>query len=95
MKNTSRNNAIYKILAEYLPTGCTVTPASGKIAPEENKEFTVKLLSDSPKSITTNILLMLRSGRVLRIPLTASCIVPNVLITQQVFDFGDVTVLGN
>lgn len=39
--------------------------------------------------------MMLRSGRVLRIPLTASCIIPNVSITQQVFDFGDVTTLGN
>lgn len=71
MKNTSRNNAIYKILTDYLPNGCTVIPASGKIVAEENKEFTVKLLSDSPRSVTTSILLMLRSGRVLRIPLTA------------------------
>ncbi|CAD8050766.1 unnamed protein product [Paramecium sonneborni] len=95
VKNTSRNNAIFKILTEYLPIGCNVIPASGKILPEENKEFTVKLNCDKPININTSILLMLRSGRVLRIPLTAQCIVPNVIITQQLFDFGDVTTLGN
>lgn len=38
---------------------------------------------------------MLRSGRVLRIPLIIHCIIPLVAITQELFDFGDVTTLGN
>lgn len=38
---------------------------------------------------------MLRSGRVVRIPLSAQCIIPNIFIKEEFFDFGDVTTLGN
>ncbi|KAL4133728.1 hypothetical protein PRIC2_004045 [Phytophthora ramorum] len=81
--------------------GLQVTPAQGVVDPQESTELTVKLLphraialDGTNGSHQVNIVVGLRGGKVLRLPVSASVLVPDVLLAPaDAIDFGDV-VLG-
>lgn len=95
IKNASRQSSVLKVLRETVPYQCSVQPMSGKIGGEEKKDFTVEFTSTSERYIDTNVIVMLRSGRVLRLPFSIRFIVPELQIVEADFDFGQVTTLGN
>lgn len=45
---------------------------------EDKKDFSLQFTSTSERYIDTNIIIMLRSGRVLRLPFSARFIIPKL-----------------
>ncbi|KAG7383502.1 Cilia- and flagella-associated protein 47 [Phytophthora pseudosyringae] len=81
--------------------GLQVTPAQGVVDPQESVEITVKLLPHRAIALDgtsgahqVNIVVALRGGKVLRLPVSASVLVPDVFLAPvDAIDFGEV-VLG-
>ena len=80
IRNTSRVPAIFKIQSEKLPAACDVMPTSGKIMPDESKDITVKYQSREETDVSTDILILIRGGRMLKIPFHVRTIVPHLEI---------------
>ena len=95
IRNTSRVPAVFKILTERLPAACDILPGTGKINPDESKDITVKYLAKEETDVKTDIQILIRGGRVLKIPFQVKTIIPAVEILQDQFDFGRLTTLGN
>lgn len=45
--------------------------------------------------ISDNILIMIRGGKVLKLPFTVATVIPKVEILEKEFNFGKITTLGN
>ncbi|GMF18052.1 unnamed protein product [Phytophthora lilii] len=82
--------------------GLQVSPAQGVVDPQESTELTIKLLphraitldGNASGSHQVNIVVALRGGKVLRLPVSASVLVPDVFLAPaEAIDFGEV-VLG-
>jgi hypothetical protein len=79
--------------------GLQVAPALGVVDPQESTDVTVKLLPHRAITLDggshqVNIVIALRGGKVLRLPVTASVLVPDVFLAPaEAIDFGEV-VLG-
>lgn len=95
IKNTTRISGVFKLLADKLPYQCEATPLTGRIGTDEKRDFTVRIESNQERTVIQDLLLMLRSGRVLRVPFQVKIIVPQVVIEEKEFNFGHVTTLGN
>ncbi|CAD8092149.1 unnamed protein product [Paramecium primaurelia] len=95
IRNVSRVNAFFSIMTEKLPAACDISPSSGKIGPDETKDITVKYMSKEQTDIKTDIQIIIRGGRILKIPFLVKTIIPQVEIVQDQFDFGKLTTLGN
>lgn len=72
-----------------------VTPSKGKIGFDESYEMTVKIFCKIEKEIVGDVSVMIRGGKVIKIPLSAKTIIPQVSILEEIFDFGNITTLGN
>ena len=55
----------------------------------------VKYQCREESDIKTDIMIMIRCGRLLRIPFSVRTVIPNVEILQESFNFGKLTTLGN
>ncbi|OWZ15434.1 hypothetical protein PHMEG_00010921 [Phytophthora megakarya] len=78
--------------------GLHLSPAQGGIDPQDSTELTVKLLPHRAitldGSVQVHIVVTLRGGKVLRLPVSASVLVPEVFLAPaKALDFGEV-VLG-
>ncbi|KAG1695846.1 hypothetical protein DVH05_019184 [Phytophthora capsici] len=81
--------------------GLQVTPTQGVVDPQESSDLTVKLLphraitlDGSNGAQQVNIVVMLRGGKVLRLPVSVSVLVPDVFLAPaDAIDYGEV-VLG-
>ncbi|ETM01724.1 hypothetical protein L917_01720 [Phytophthora nicotianae] len=80
--------------------GLQVSPVQGIVDPQESTELTVKLFPhraitlDGSKESQVNIIVTVRGGKVLRLPVSASVLVPDVFLTPaDAIEFGEV-VLG-
>ncbi|KAK1930268.1 Cilia- and flagella-associated protein 47 [Phytophthora citrophthora] len=78
--------------------GLQVTPTQGVIDPQESSDLTVKLLPHRAIQLEggngVNIVVMLRGGKVLRLPVSVSVLVPDVFLAPaDAIDYGEV-VLG-
>lgn len=66
----------------------------GRIGPDDSREISVTLLCSQEKVIKGDIVVLIRGGRVLKIPFSAKTIIPLVSIEEDIFDFGNITTLG-
>ncbi|KAE9083214.1 hypothetical protein PF010_g21298 [Phytophthora fragariae] len=82
--------------------GLQVSPAQGVVDPQESTELVVKLLphraimldGSTSGSHQVNVVIAARGGKVLRLPVSASVLVPDVFLAPaEAIDFGEV-VLG-
>ncbi|KAI9981068.1 hypothetical protein PInf_010477 [Phytophthora infestans] len=80
--------------------GLHVSPAQGVVDPQESTDVTVKLFPhraislDGSKEAQVNVIVSIRGGKVRRLPVTASVLVPDVFLAPaDAVDFGEV-VLG-
>ena len=80
IRNTSRVPAVFKIQNEKLPAACDIMPITGKIMPDESKDITVKYQAKEETDIKTDIIILIRGGRALRIPFQVRTIIPQVEI---------------
>lgn len=95
IKNTSKISAIFKVVVENLPEYCDVSPKSGKIPPDQSIDMQVKFCCNQQQSIQDDIEIMVRGGKVLRLPFIVQTVVPKVEILEKEFNFGKITTLGN
>ena len=95
IRNTSRCAAIFKILIDKLPAACDMYPTVGKIMPDESKDITIKYQAKDETDVKVDIPILIRGGRLLKLPFQVRTIIPDVVIVQDQFDFGKLTTLGN
>ena len=55
----------------------------------------MKFIAKEEVAVKGDIVILIRGGRVLRIPFTARTIIPEVVILEEEFNFGNITTLGN
>jgi hypothetical protein len=72
-----------------------VIPLKGKILPDELKSLEVRFQLKEEQAVSGEIHIMIRGGKVLKLPVSARTILPKVEILEHEFDFGNITTLGN
>lgn len=92
MKNPLKQQTAFKFLEETFPKGISVSPLNGKLGNEENKEITIKYKFQSVLNKSYEISLMLRNGKIVKIPIQVKCTLPKVDISCKTFDFGKIAV---
>jgi hypothetical protein len=55
----------------------------------------VRFLWKEEVNVKGEIVILIRGGRVLRVPFTGRTIIPDVVIVEDEFNFGNITTLGN
>lgn len=66
----------------------------GRIGPDDSKDISVTFLCNTEKIVKGDIVVLIRGGRILKLPFAAQTIIPAVSIAQDSFDFGNITTLG-
>lgn len=82
-------------MVNKLPENVEISPAKGKILPEEQKDLQVRFYSKDERTVRGELLILIRGGRILKVPFVATTIIPKVEILQEEFNFGNITTLGN
>jgi hypothetical protein len=95
IKNQSRSSAIFHVQVSKLPDCVEVVPSKGKILSEDQKDLQVKFYSKEEKTIKGEIIVVIRGGRILKVPFVGTTIIPKVEILEDEFNFGNITTLGN
>ncbi|EGR30900.1 hypothetical protein IMG5_121460 [Ichthyophthirius multifiliis] len=95
IKNQSKMQAVFAIDEQTTPECVTLSPVKGRIGPDESKEITVTFLCKEEKEIKGEISVLIRGGKILKAPFYAEVIIPQVMIQEEYFDFGNLTTLGN
>ena len=80
IRNTSRVPAVFKILSEKLPAACDVLPVTGKILPDESKDITIRYQAREETDVKIDISILIRGGRILKIPFQVKTIIPHLEI---------------
>ena len=83
IRNQSRVPAVYNILYDKLPAACDISPHQGKIMQEETKDIQVKYQTRDETDVKTDIIILIRGGRVLKIPFLVRTVIPRVEIVQE------------
>lgn len=89
VKNQMRTAAIFHV--ECNDEELSVWPLKGKIQPDQRFAFTVDFISPVEKDFESEILVNVRGGKQLRLPIRARVIRPDVYIEEKIIDFGGVT----
>ncbi|EGR27619.1 hypothetical protein IMG5_193180 [Ichthyophthirius multifiliis] len=95
IKNNSRQPAVYFIDQSKLPKGLEILNFKGKIGCDESKVINIKFCSFVPCEVKYDIYIQIRGGKTLKLPFQVTVIIPNVQIEEPVFNFGNITTLGN
>lgn len=93
MKNTGSCPAVFWV--QHRVSGVTVTPDRGRVLPGATQDFHVTLLASSPQVYDERrhvISVCVRGGRTTRLPISAATVVPDVVLQEDEYDFGQVTV---
>lgn len=78
-----------------MPPHVEVIPKKGRVGPDDNKDLKVVFYSKEAILVEGFIGFQIRAGKIIRLPIRANCIVPDVKIVEDIFDFGNVITLGN
>jgi hypothetical protein len=84
-----RSPAIFHV--QQPDKGLSIHPMQGKIMGDQRYAFKVSFESGLPRDFKTDIVVNIRGGKPLRIPVTANAIVPEIMIEEKALDFGPVT----
>ena len=68
-----------------------IQPRKGRIQGDQKCIFTVSFFSSIPKTFESEIVMNIRGGKQLRLPIKAQSIVPEIFIEEKAVDFGGVT----
>jgi hypothetical protein len=89
IKNQMRTAAIFHVEAPH--SELTVYPMKGKIPADQKFAFTIGFQSNVELDFQSEIVVNIRGGKQLRLPVRASVIRPDVYIQEKNIDFGGVT----
>ncbi|EWS70940.1 flagellar associated protein, putative (macronuclear) [Tetrahymena thermophila SB210] len=95
IKNLSRIQAIFSIDQTNLPECVSINPLKGRIGPDDVRDISVTILSNQENTFKGDIIVYIRGGRILKLPFQGQTIIPQVSILEELFDFGNITTLGN
>ena len=95
LKSVGKDTAVFQIVEPPAGSGITVVPTSGCIPAGESVKLKVRLTPPTARAYgELNLEAMVRNGRVAKLPLEADAVVPDVGITQEEFNFEQLTVGG-
>ena len=95
IKNKDKYSAVYQISQESLPPFTEIHPMKGKMNPDQMIGLKVLFMCQEEVKINQEIIINLRGGQPLRVDFQVQTILPKVYILEPMFDFGEVTTLGN
>ena len=84
-----KTTAVYQVHCD--DEELTIFPKKGKILGDQKSHFTISFFSAEPKEFNTEIVVNIRGGKQLRLPVRAVSIVPELEILEAGADFGGVT----
>jgi len=79
MQNKSRVPAVFQVIINNL-NAIDVTPLTGRIASDATIDFTVKYSNPHPIEVREDISIMIRGGKIYKLPLIVKTIIPEVEI---------------
>jgi hypothetical protein len=85
-----RSTAIFHI--ECNNEELSINPRKGKIGPDSKMVFTAGFISTVEQDFYTEILVHVRGGKPLRLPVRACVKIPDIEIEEPEIDFGGITV---
>lgn len=89
VRNQLRSTAIFHVENHY--EELSIHPLHGKIAPESKYMFTVGFQSAVAADFSAEVVVHIRGGKPLRLPVRAVARIPEIQIEQDILDFGGVT----
>jgi len=95
LKNCSRLAATFFVEPESVPLECSVSPSAGLLSGGESREFTFRVFLKEVRSLRGVLAVQVRGGKTVRLAFSADAIVPDILVSEEEFDFGNITVLGS
>merc|ERR1719399_485822 len=87
--NNGNANAVFHV--DAAPDGVTVTPARGRISTDGRADLNVHVQIDRPVVLDSVIVISVWGGRPIKLPITATAVVPSIEIPQAELDFGALT----
>lgn len=87
IKNLGTRDTAFRILPHPL---LTVKPDKGKISSEETIDLDLSFTCQVPGVLDTKLEVEIRGGKILKVPVKAEAVVPQVEVTQDEFTFGEV-----
>lgn len=78
IKNNSRLPAVFYIDDTKLPEGVELNQLKGKIGPDDVKTIILKFFLKRECSVNSEIVILIRGGRTLRLPFSATTIIPDI-----------------
>ena len=95
LKNTGKSPAVVFVDGFPEGTGITCLPEKARIPPGQSQEFVLTFKPPSPLVYRdVGMTALVRGGKMVRLPIACSSVVPKVLFEQEGFDFESV-VIGN
>lgn len=85
-----RTSAVFEIISQH--DELKIFPLKGKINGDQKQAFTVSYQSNTPKEFSSEIVVNIRGGKQLRLPVKAKSIVPDIYIEESAIDFQGVTI---
>jgi hypothetical protein len=89
IRNQMRSTAIFHV--ECHSEELSITPTKGKIGPDQKIPFTVGFISHVEKDFYAEIIVHIRGGKTMKMPVRAVSKIPDVEIAEQELDFGGIT----
>jgi hypothetical protein len=89
IKNQLRSPAIFHV--QCAEKELQIHPMKGKIQGDSKYPFKVSFMSTQVKQLKTEIIVNVRGGKPLRIPVIVNSIVPDIFIEEKAIDFGGIT----
>jgi hypothetical protein len=79
----SRIPAVFQVIIDALPPHCDVYPTNGKITPDGTIDLTVKYSNPEERTVNDEIAILIRGGRILKLPFIVSTIIPQISISES------------
>ena len=89
IKNQLRTPAIFHVQCDAKEL--QIFPLKGNIQGDSKFAFKVSFISNQVKSLKSEIVVNIRGGKPLRIPVLVNSIVPEIYIEEKAIDFGGIT----
>ncbi len=70
------------MIQDALPHNCDVFPLAGRIPPDQTVDLTLKYFNQEEREVSDEIAILVRGGKILKLPFTVKTIVPRVEIKE-------------
>mmetsp|Transcript_25268 Transcript_25268/g.21157 ORF Transcript_25268/g.21157 Transcript_25268/m.21157 type:complete len:221 (+) Transcript_25268:137-799(+) len=90
LKNTLKTHTLFNIVNSI--EGLTINPTKGKVGPNDKFEVTFKIDTSYPSLLKDQVDIDIKGGKSIQVPVTAEIMVPNINLSVESLDFGEVIV---